>query len=452
MVTSRKVTLIGTLACVPLAVPLVSFAEEGVRATLNLSSRLETVNESGFTQPVREGERFVTGLNFGLTSENSTQTLGFFADTDIAFNSNDEVADQFEIEDPNLRLNYNLQSRQSALTFSARYRETDIDNSNFFDDFDVNDVETGEGDRTTVTLSTGLVLGREAPITLNLNHLYTTNSFDGQIDDDTSDNTRNRLNTRLSFRLSSVASAYLTGYWNDVDRDDPDAFDQTEQSIGVGTTYALSNVLTFDGQITYDEATSTNPAREDTSGLGFALGLNRALTNGVLGLDLTSTETINGARQQVLVSRSMELPRGALNYGIGATKTGGSSISPLFNIGLDYDATATDRFNVNLRQRATVDDDDDETIRTSLSVGYTRSINEISSISASANYADQNAVNDADDDSSSFTASLTYRHDVGADWDMVTGYEYRTSRRDDEENRNRSTLFVGLEKNFDWRP
>lgn len=452
MVNSRKVTLIGALACAPMVIPLGSFAEEGVRATLNLSNRLETVNESGFTQPVRDGERFVTGLNFGLTSENSYQTLGFFADTDIAYNSNDEVLDQFEIEDPTMRLNYNLQSRQSALSFAARYRKTDIDNANFFDEFDINDVETGEGDRTNVSLRTGLVLGREAPITFNFNHIYTTNTFDGQVDDDTSDDTRNRVNALLAFRINSVASANLIGYYNEIDRDDPDAFDQTEQSIGIGTTYALSSVLTFDGQVTYDEATSTNPAREDTSGLGFGLGLNRELTNGVLGFDVSSTETINGARQQALVSRSMELPRGALNYSVGATKTGGSSLRPLVNLGLSYNTTDTDRLILNLRQRTAVDDDDDETIRTSLSVGYTRSINELSSISASADFADQNPIDDAGVDSSSFTANLIYRRDVGGDWDMVTGYEYRTSSRDNEENRNRSTLFVGLEKNFDWRP
>jgi len=47
---------------------------------------------------------------------------------------------------------------------------------------------------------------------------------------------------------------------------------------------------------------------------------------------------------------------------------------------------------------------------------------------------------------------VTYRYDVGSDWDLVTGYEYSSVRTDGQEDRDTSTLFLGIERSFDFRP
>lgn len=450
--TSKKVKLIGAFASVPLLFPLGSFAEEGLRATLDVFNRLETVSEDGFSQPEDEGTQLVTRLTFGLTAENNTQRFRLTADTDVTYNFNDDVSDQFDFDDPDLRLNYGLENRQSALNVNARYSKTDVSNANFRDDSDTGDVETGEGDRTNVTIGTGLVLGREAPITFRLNHLYARNTFSGQVDGDASDSTTHRVDSQLSFQLTQVASLNLLASWRETDQEDADASDRTEQSIGIGATYALSRVLNFNGQITYDEASSTNSSSDDESGLGFELGLEKELRNGSIGFGIESTATINGDRQQTAVDRLLLLPRGTLAYSIGVTRTGSSSLRPLVDLRLSQSASPNSSFNVSLSQDSVVDNDDDETIRTRLNVGYVKAINSISSISANASLASQNAISSDGIDRDVFSASLSYRRAVGGDWDMVTGYQYRSSRQDDEEDRSTNTLFLGLEKSFDWRP
>ena len=449
---SKRTQLVGACVALCVATPFGSFAQDGLRATLDFTSRLETVSESGFTSPVREGERIVNGLDLEVSSENAARLLEFSAGGDLTYNFNEDVEDQTEIEDPRALLRYSLDSVQSAVDIVARYRRTDVDNANFFDAA-TGDIETGQGDRTNVSVNTDLIFGRESPTTFSLHHLYSRDTFSGETDGDTSDRTTNRVDTRLLFQVTPVAAVGLVGSYRDVDQDDADASDQTDQSIGIVTVYDLSNVLTLDAQLTYDEATSTDPTVEDTEGLGFSIDLDRELNNGSVSFGLSSEETVNGARQQAVIRRTMLLPRGTLNYSLGATRTGDSSLDPLLGLGLSYEVSPLSNVRINLTQESDIDDNDNETIRTRLDLDYTQVFNEISSITASAGFASQNAIDDVNDvDRSSINAALTYRREVGADWDMITGIEYTSSRRDDRSDRDRTTVFFGLEKTFDLRP
>lgn len=450
-VTSKKLKQIGAIASVPLLFPLGTFAQDGLRTTLDVFNRLEVVSEDGFSEPEDEGVRFVSRLTFGLTSENNTSRFGFTANTNLTYNFNDDVADRFDFDDPDLRLNYRVENRQSAFNINARYSRTDVDNANFLDEEGTGDVETGEGDRTNVIVNTGLVLGQETPITFQLNHLYARNTFSGQVDGGTSDSTTQRIDSRLSFQLSRVASLDVIAQWQETDQDDADASDRTQQSIGIGTTYALSEVLTFNGQITYDEATTTDPSTEDESGLGYRFDLEKDLRNGSIGFDFESTATINGDRQSAAINRLQLLPRGTLGYSVGVTRTGDSSLNPLIDLRFSQEIGRNDSFNINLSQQSDVNNDDEETIRTRLNVGYIWTINSVSSISANANLVSQNAL-DGGTDRETFSTSLSYRRDIGGDWDMVTGYEFNSSRQDGEEDRDTSTLFLGLQKRFERSP
>ena len=437
------------LACAPMTIPLVSFAEEGVRATLGISNRLEAVSEEGYSEPEKEGVRFVTGLDFGLTTENSYQRLGIFANTNLAYNSNTDVADQFDIEDPSLRLTYKLESRQSVLDITASYLRADVDSVEFYDAFLDEDIETGEGKRTNVTLRTGLVVGRDAPVTLSLDHSYARNTYSDGAAANNSDNTTHRVGADLAFWLSPVTRINTFGNWRQTTEDGTDT---TRQSLGIGASHDAFGVLTLSGSVSYDEETSTDSSDQEYNGLSYALGVDRELPNGSVSLDLARTETVNGARDQLTFGHAMALKRGNLNYSLGLARTEGTRARPLANLAFSYDLSKTSQFNISIGQSADVDSDDEETIRTRLNLGYTLEINEISSLSANANFAGQNAVDDDGTDSSTLSAVLTYRHEVGADWDMVTGYRYTSSRQDDRDDRNSSTIFVGLEKNFDWRP
>ncbi|MGZ2260313.1 MtrB/PioB family outer membrane beta-barrel protein [Roseobacter sp. A03A-229] len=446
--TSKTAKWIGVCACIPVVLPLTGWAEEGLRATLGVSGRLESVNKDGFTtEQDEEGTRFLTRLNFGLTSEARFQRLEFSAGTSLAQNfSNGE----FEGEDPTLRLNYNLENRGSVLTFGSSFQRRDVDQSNF--DLEDEDVEVGDGERTIRSFNTGLTIGRDGPVRFDLSQRYSRSTFSDTVDPDLSDSTRENYSARVTFRISPVLSTNIFATRDTVDRDNAGETDTEDDSFGVGASYEISPVLTVNGQVSYDSSESTSATSQDSDGLGYRLDLSRALANGALTAGFTSTETINGTRYQIRAGRSLSLPRGSISFSLGATKLDGTSAEPLVNLGLDYALTDASQISVSLSQSSTVNQDDDESVRTRLGINYTHTLSEISSISAGAQLASSNDLSDGGIDRSSLSADLTYRRAVGGDWNMVTGYSYSTSRRDGQEDRNTSTVFLGLEKSFDFRP
>lgn len=426
--------------------PLKTLAEDGIRASLALSSRVESTQEKGYATPQREGERLVTGLSFRLGSETRSQSLSIAADTDLSYTSSED--DAFDIESPQLRLNYSVESRQSKLDLSARYRRAFLDAESFLDDEDAEDIETGEGSRTNASIQTGLTFGRESPVTLSLNHLYARTTYSGQIDGDPSDSTTQRAGATLSLRVSPVVNANLFGTWSEVDGEDEDATDRTSRSMGLGASYDLTKSLTLTGSLSYDEITSTTS--DDTEGFGYALGLNQDRPNGSLRLDLSRNETINGPRDQISFGQTTTLPSGNLSYSLGLSRTGDTDVSSIASLSFSRELTATSTFRINASQANITDSDDNETLRSALGLTYAQDINSISSISFGANFTRQAALDDAGTDRDLISANLNYRRSLGGEWDMVTGYRHSASRREDAEDRSSDTVFLGLEKTFDW--
>lgn len=448
-VTSKTARWIGVLTCIPVAIPFTGWAEEGIRATLGVSSRLESVEKEGFTTPQdEEGLRFSTRLNFGLSSETRFQQFDLSFGTSLVQNFSES---EFDNEDPSVRLNYRLENRNAVLSFGSFYNRTDVDQANFILE-EGEDIEVGDGDRTVRGFNTALTVGRDGPVQLDFSQRYSRSTFSNTVDPDLSDSTRENYSARATFRINPVLSANIFATRDTVERDNPDDNDQEDESYGIGASYEINPVLSVSGQLSYDRSESTSTTSRNSDGLGYSLDVSRALSRGALTAGFSGTETINGTRYQIRAGRSLDLPRGSIFVSVGATKTDGTSVQPLVNLGVEYALTELSQISVDVSQSSTVNQDDDESIRTRLGIRYTHTLSDISSLSAGAQLASSNGVEDDGVDRSSLSADLTYRRAVGADWDMVTGYSYSTSQRDGQEDRNTSTLFLGLEKTFDFRP
>ncbi|WP_299506634.1 hypothetical protein [uncultured Roseobacter sp.] len=449
---SGKATLAAAIVIIPVALPLVGAggllrAEEGISASFTISERLENVQRQGFSNNENEGFRSVTRLGFGLLSENQNQALSFNTGTDFVYNFS---RSETEFEDPDLNLNYDLQTRNAGLSFDASYVRRDVEDSVFFDDLSNEFIISDDGRREIFSLRSALSLNRQGPITFDLNHFFSDSRFTGTTDPDLRDSTTNGLTASSSFRLSPVASLNATARWREQDQDGVGANDRTRTSFDVGGTYDISAVTTLSAGISYFNNESTT--RTDNSGPGYRFGLSHDRPNGTYDFDISSRETINGNEVDARANRSYDLPRGTASIGFGLAKVEGFSIEPLISAGLNLDINNVSRISLDLSQASTVDNDDNETIRTRLSVSYSRELNEISSMSASFRFADENVLADNDEDTTSLRASLSYRRAVGDDWSLVSGYEYSTNQRNDREDRNSNTLFVSLEKAFSFRP
>lgn len=451
----KKTAVLGSIITGGLLFPVVQpLAQEGIRATLELGQRIETVEESGFTTPQDEGTRTLTTIDFGLTSETSNQRLDLSLNTAIAveLGSNDSTTDT--VDDPSARLSYDVENRNSQLSFYTAYRRGDVGASNFFDELLGENVIVDGGKRTTFSVGSDLSFGRESPVTTTLGYAYLRSTFSDLPDSSTqSDSTTNRVEARVTFRLSPVASVFVFGRWRENDQDLATAVDQTTQSFGIGSEYDISPVTRITAQVSYDrEDSESSISSNSNSGSGFALGITRTAPRGIYSADLSQEQTINGAQYQLLFGRSIELQRGDLRFSLGGVKRDGLSADPLANLSLSYELTPLSNINITLDQRASVDDNDVSTINSRLNVNYNYTLNALSSLSAGLQIAEVRASDIDGSDESDITASLTYRRELGADWDLISGLRYESSRSENAEDRDTSTLFVGLAKTFDFRP
>lgn len=453
---AKKTVLVGTLVALPVLIPVGrSMAEEGLRGTLTIGERLRSVSESGFPTPEDEGTSAVTTLNFGLTSENANQqlTLGLSTNIPYFFEDDDTLNSGNTLEDPAARLGYSIENRSSRLTFDTSYRRTDVGTSTFFDETIDQDVVSGAGTRTFVSARTGLTLGEDGPVTATLSHDYLRSTYSDTADPTLSDSTTHSLNGRLSFRVTPVASAFVFANWREQDQELATASDSTTQSIGIGGSYEISPVTSVSAQLSYDEDERVNSITSSSaSGIGYLFGLRRATSNGAYTFDFSSTETTNGERQEASVGRSLDLKRGSIAFTLGMSRTGDSSFEPLANLDLNYDISETSNISASLSQVSDIDDDDQNTIQTRLNVSYNYEINALSSLSAGLRIANDNELGVGSVDARTISANLSYTREVGQDWGLVSGIQYETEQNDNRADRNTRTVFVGLEKTFNFRP
>ena len=105
---------------------------------------------------------------------------------------------------------------------------------------------------------------------------------------------------------------------------------------------------------------------------------------------------------------------------------------------------------MSLNQSVTSDALANEQIDTSLSLGVTQEVTDLSSLSLDASLRDSNELGALGIDSRRVDISLTYRRELERDWDMVGGYRYSHSTQDGTVDRDSNTIFIGLERSLVW--
>jgi len=173
------------------------------------------------------------------------------------------------------------------------------------------DLTTGDGTREIFGFSSGLVLGREGPITATLTQAFERSHFSDVDDPSLNDSETPVLSTDAFFS------------WRDLDEDGLTAIDRTTRRVGVGAAYDISPATSLAAEVFYDDAESRGATVTETSGIGYSLALANARPNGEIRLRFEQEETINGTRREGLIGRSYTLRRGTLSFDVGLTRTAG---------------------------------------------------------------------------------------------------------------------------------
>ncbi|WP_299971131.1 hypothetical protein [uncultured Roseobacter sp.] len=393
-----------------------------------------------------------TVLDFTLDSVRTVDRLTFNLGTDIE----EGREDQSSLDPTNARvgLNYDRDTRNARIGVDFRYRESDTGTSSIDDDFDQDGdvINQDSGTRENYTFGLEGAVGREAPIGASFNWTYNELTFSGTNNPNLTDQSTNSFSGQVDFRITPRVTANLTGRYIDFDTGG-NGVDRETTGLGAGVVLDISPVLTADLSLGYDRIERSGTQSGTDEGLNVDVGLLRTLQNGSLGLNFASDVSSNddGRRSSLNVSRELELPRGFLALTVGVTGAGVVGTDPLVDVDYRYELPRA-VLSFGLSQSVVTDTDNDEDINTTLRANYDQEINSVSSIGLGLSFFNRNELQEDGNDGQRLDIDLTYRHDLTRDWGLVGGFSHSLSTQDNAEDRRSNTVFVGLQRSFDWRP
>ncbi len=394
-----------------------------------------------------------TILAFGLESITKVQAFSFDIGTDIEEWRDDESGVNFT--NSFFALDYDRNTRNALLGFNASYRETDNDGNVSDEEFDQdgNIINQNDGTREFYRLGLEAEVGREAPIGASFAWIYSELNYTGTNDPSLNDQSTNDFSGQVDFRIDPRITANLTARYIDFDAGDNGVSRETT-GLGAGVVLEVSKVLTTAIGLSYDNIDRSGTETGSDDGLAASIDVTRALTNGTMGVafDTEVATNDNGRRSFLSFNRDMELPRGTLAYSLGVTGAGDViGQDPLFSVDYTH-VRSTQLIGIGLSQQVRTDDNNDEQIDTTLRATFDQRINNSSSFGVNLSIFDRNELGDNPNDGQRIELGVTYQYDLTRDWGLVGGYSYTRTTEDNASDRTRNTVFVGLQRNFQWLP
>ena len=426
-------------------------APPGIIAGFDITQRLEYSDNPDLDVDGDSDFYGRTVLGFRLDSDTGIDRFSLDLGTDIEEGRNDRSG--IDATNSFATLGYDRGTRNARIGFELRYRETDVDGDNF-DDFDENGniINQTDGTRERYGFSLEGAVGQEAPVGASFGLRYDELTFSDTTDPDLTDESTTEFNGQIDFRITPTVTANLTALYRDFDAQG-NGVNRETTGFGAGVVMEVTPTLTADLSLSYDEIERSGGETGTDDGLSIGAAFVRDLPNGTLGLNFFSdvTSNDNGRRSQLSVSRAMELPTGALSFELGVTGADTIGSDPLVNVDYRHDLP-TGQITLGLSQRVVTDSDNNEDINTSLRAGYEYEINNVSGLGLNFSYFDRNELDENGNDGQRMEIGLTYRHDLTRDWGLVGGYSHTFSTEDNGEDRRRNTIFVGLQRSFNWVP
>jgi hypothetical protein len=393
------------------------------------------------------------GLSFGLNSTTRNQVFRIRGGADLELDRNG-----VDLVRPNASLAYLLSSRTADLSFDTAYSEIELDN-NTVDQIEVDDeVIANIGRRTSASASVRLVTGKDALFGTDTLLSWSRRDYADTINPNLFASTTTRAETTLRFDVTPTARLRLTA--SQVLRDDEDTLrtDRTTTQFGVGADTQIDPVWSLSADLsTVKIETIRDPLvpgpRVTTSadGLDGAFQLARALENGNLTFGLRREFAVTGGRTVLDVGRSMTLRNGNLAASLGVVRFENGETSPVASLSLNRQLTPTSVLNASLQRTATVNADDQDTLRTRLTLGYDQQINEASRWNINLGFADTD-VQGGTGDNQRIDLGVGYSHALTKDWDLSAGLNQRLIYQDGVRGTSITTLSLNVERRFLFRP
>ena len=395
----------------------------GVQLTFGLKQRFETADNRAL-DVVSAGRtsQSATQLSFSATSETRASSLAFSLSGTVRFADTPASGSDFDIEGPQASLKYTRTSANAAFAVSGSLRNQDLTYLRPLEDFldadgnivlpeDLGDL-TGTGSRRSYGLSTSLDMGTSAPFGFGVSAGFSGLDYAGTSSTGLIDSRRTNLGVSANLQISDVTKATIA--------------------------------LRF-GR--FDEQGTLVPTRDTTT---LEAGLTRSLPAGSITANASTTRTEEGNRLGFSVGRNFELPDGSFGATLGLARDEDNNTNLTGTLSLKRDLPRG-QFSGQIRRSVGPGNDDRTRIFTLVSASYSQTLTPLSSLSLAASFGQSEtpATNASVSDTS---LSATFTRSLTPDWGLDVGVSHRLRRDDATGKADSTSVFLSLNRDFDFRP
>ena len=440
-----------------LSYPVAGQEEPGAqRFSFDLSQTFGA-NDNNRLNPVSVGTTYFsdTNLSFGINRQTGIQRFDFTLGGVFRALDDPVTGRDFRFRDPSMTLFYSREGVNSRLSLNASYQRPDLA---FLDtlqqtDIDNQDLIANDGRREDYQLGVRFETGLSAPLGFEFGLRTSGRRYSDTTDPGLFDNHTETGSFGARLQFSPVTLGRVDLSEDRYSGKDLLGTNRTTRRFTFGVDHELSPITALNIRVGHSEVVETFdalPGVENlTRGPIGSLVLGREMPNGVIRAILGTKLSTVGRQTTFELERRFELPAGALEISLGATKGSGFSLLPIGKI--DYTAElATGSFSASLSRAVNISSilSRAETT-TRLAFGYKHQINTVSSLAFDLNYADISLTGGVGGtDSARGNFSATYTRDLTKDWDIKFGYKRRYNNSSTASSAKSNLLFVTLQRDF----
>ena len=403
-----------------------------------------------------------TILSFGLSSETRTQAIELDAVTGLRFQDLPNRDDNFDIGDARLDFGYSREAANSGLELDLNFLRFDIGFLRSLQDFEDEDGFivlpgdfadlTGDGTRNEYSYELSFDGGRQNLVGYSVTLVGSGLRYTDTTDSGLADSDSIGGDVGVFFLVSPVTRIALDYGIQRFDEDDEDETERNTDTVSLGLRHEFSSITRLEAAIGYTDIEERREISGDDneSGLIGNIGLVRDVPNGSVSALLDSSRTIAGRLDRFVLGREMAVPDGNLGATLGAARRPGGGLDAIGSLAFDREY-GPNTLRVRLSRDILSDEDDEFFAATVLDVGYIWGLTPLSQFAVRATYA----VSEETDTSSRVefsSVSAVYSHDLGQDWSLNAGVNYRVRDEEDFDRATSPLVFAGVGKSFNWRP
>lgn len=401
----------GLLACA-LLTGGTAYAQQEPSQSFGLTTGLRYNDNRGLDSPsLGDTTELFTRFDFGLVFATPLQSLSVSGAMTLRGIDGAEAGNiQDGFTEPNLRLSYNRQVRNSRLSFSAFAQESET--STLVEEFDGVDLVLVNDDATRLSFgyNAELELRREAPFGITFLAGYRGLRYSDTTSPTLVDQDRANIGVRLRFNINPVLQASLTARHSTFEEDGTPGTRETTSLDGALTHAMKRGSFGVNANVTSVE-----------EGERYSLSVSRTIegplwqATGILGI----SESVNGDR----------FPTGTLNY---SRQFENSSMSVSFTRAI----------------RSGLQDAEQEF--TSAQFSYQRPLSADSSLSFNAGYRETDPTGGGNTTSLG-TIGLGYQRSLAPGWQMNMGFNRRVSKNTAGNTARDNSLSISVRRELSAR-